>query len=321
MKTTLALIMLVTPVAAQSVRPLQHTNGTIVAPTNFWTANAPAARAGLGLTATWLTNTNVVNFLTDIGLVGSGFASFNSGSQGNDASGEYASTVGGALNTASGNYSFAAGRKAKATNQGAFVWADSQTGDFFSSSSNTFNIRASGGMSLDLGTNGISFRNPEAAAATRTNLGLGASWLTNTSSHVTTNAANLTAGILPDARIDTNIARLTNLPSWATTSEAVTAQLALFTNGFYPPTSGHPNPLVGGGSLYLIGAAGSTRLKYRLIGISPAERTVLSREDFYVSVPASPTSSGNAGDIAYTNNFLYICISNNSWRRVQLGTW
>lgn len=171
MKTTLALIMLVTPVAAQSVRPLQHTNGTIVAPTNFWTANAPAARAGLGLAATWLTNTNVVNFRTDIGLVGSGFASFNSGSQGNDASGEYASTVGGALNTASGNYSFAAGRKAKATNQGAFVWADSQTGDFSSFSSNTFNVRASGGMSLDLGTNGISLRNPAAAAATRTNFG------------------------------------------------------------------------------------------------------------------------------------------------------
>lgn len=42
---------------------------------------------------------------------------------------------------------------------------------------------------------------------------------------------------------------------------------------------------------------------------------------FWTSVPASPTNSGTAGEIAYTNNFLYICISNNTWRRVQLGTW
>jgi hypothetical protein len=42
---------------------------------------------------------------------------------------------------------------------------------------------------------------------------------------------------------------------------------------------------------------------------------------FWASVPASPTNSGTAGQIAYTNNFLYICISNNLWRRVQLGTW
>ena len=141
-----------------------------------------------------LTATNAAAARTSLQLVGSGFASFNSGSQGNDASGEYASTVGGALNTASGNYSFAAGRRAKATNEGAFVWADSQSGDFSSFSSNTFNVRASGGMSLDLSTNGISFRNLEAASATRTNLGLGA---TNdvTFSNVTVNGTLTAANI------------------------------------------------------------------------------------------------------------------------------
>jgi hypothetical protein len=39
------------------------------------------------------------------------------------------------------------------------------------------------------------------------------------------------------------------------------------------------------------------------------------------TVPASPTSSGAAGQVAFTNNYFYICISNNTWRRVQLGTW
>ena len=39
------------------------------------------------------------------------------------------------------------------------------------------------------------------------------------------------------------------------------------------------------------------------------------------TVPASPTNSGTAGQVAFTNNYFYICISNNTWRRVQLGTW
>jgi hypothetical protein len=137
-------------------------------------------RTNLGLGANWLTNTNAVDFRAAIGLAGSGFASFNSGSSGNSASGEYAATVGGALNTASGNYSFAAGRNAKATNQGAFVWADSQTGNFSSTNSNSFNVRASGGLILDLATTGIVFRS--GVDQTRTNLGLGATWLTNNNS-------------------------------------------------------------------------------------------------------------------------------------------
>jgi len=39
------------------------------------------------------------------------------------------------------------------------------------------------------------------------------------------------------------------------------------------------------------------------------------------SVPAAINSTGVAGRIAFTNNFLYICVATNTWRRVQLGTW
>ena len=39
------------------------------------------------------------------------------------------------------------------------------------------------------------------------------------------------------------------------------------------------------------------------------------------TVPAATNSTGVKGQIAFTNNFFYICISNNTWRRVQLGTW
>lgn len=109
--------------------------------------------------------------LTNLGLRGTGFASFQGASFGNVASGEYSVTLGAGLE-ASGNYSFAAGRNAKANHQGAFVWADSQTADFISNAVNTFNVRAAGGMRLDLGTVGITFIS--GAAETRTNLGLGA---------------------------------------------------------------------------------------------------------------------------------------------------
>jgi hypothetical protein len=40
-----------------------------------------------------------------------------------------------------------------------------------------------------------------------------------------------------------------------------------------------------------------------------------------VSVPATATSSGTAGQIAYDTSFLYVCVATNTWRRVAIGTW
>jgi hypothetical protein len=59
------------------------------------------------------------------------------------------STVGGGIsNEASADYSFAAGRRAKADNPGAFVWADSTDADFSSTANNQFAVRANGGVRL-----------------------------------------------------------------------------------------------------------------------------------------------------------------------------
>ena len=68
----------------------------------------------------------------------------------NRAQGQNATVPGGDNNDALGNYSFAAGRQAKATNHGAFVWADSATADFASTSNNQFLVRASGGVGIGL---------------------------------------------------------------------------------------------------------------------------------------------------------------------------
>jgi len=68
----------------------------------------------------------------------------------NVATGHAAMVLGGESNTAQGSYSFAAGRRAKAYNNGAFVWADNADSveDFASTIDNEFKIRASGGMDV-----------------------------------------------------------------------------------------------------------------------------------------------------------------------------
>lgn len=37
--------------------------------------------------------------------------------------------------------------------------------------------------------------------------------------------------------------------------------------------------------------------------------------------PASATAAGNAGDICWDANYLYICVATNTWRRVAHATW
>ncbi len=54
-------------------------------------------------------------------------------------------------NFASGDYSFAAGRRAKAYYDGDFIWADSTDADFGATAADQFLVRASGGVGL--GTN------------------------------------------------------------------------------------------------------------------------------------------------------------------------
>ena len=73
------------------------------------------------------------------------------GGSGNTVSGTNSTVPGGNSNSAFGSYSFAAGNRAKATNQGAFVWADSQAADFSSTSNDQFNIRAAGGVRIVTG--------------------------------------------------------------------------------------------------------------------------------------------------------------------------
>jgi hypothetical protein len=106
------------------------------------------------------------------------------------SNGVTAATVpGGQDNRAGGDYSFAAGRRARADHDGAFVWADSTDADFTSSSSNQFLIRASGGV-------GIGTASPHADLHV-----VGSTvfqGLTTPSSAAATNILNLGSGVVAD---------------------------------------------------------------------------------------------------------------------------
>jgi hypothetical protein len=66
----------------------------------------------------------------------------------NQAGGLRGTVPGGELNAATGDYTFAAGRRAKAVNQGCFAWADSTNADLQCNVNDRFVVRASGGVYL-----------------------------------------------------------------------------------------------------------------------------------------------------------------------------
>jgi hypothetical protein len=87
-----------------------------------------------------------------------GSHSFIGGGLSNRTTGLNSAVPGGVLNEAA-NSAFAAGTRAKATNTGAFVWADSQSADFGSTATNQFLIRAQNGVGINTnnpGTNALS---------------------------------------------------------------------------------------------------------------------------------------------------------------------
>jgi hypothetical protein len=146
-----------------------------------------------------------------------------------------------------------------------------------------------GGVSMLLGTNAItvnskiSFSGISAlsnAAATRTNFGLGATWLTNT------NVTNFRSAI---GLGETNDVTFSNVNVNGTLTAA---NLSLSNTTVTNPFTFSNNVTIEGTFVFA----------------SP-------------TVPTTTTNTGVKGQLAYTNNYLYICISNNTWRRIQLGTW
>jgi hypothetical protein len=94
--------------------------------------------------------------LNDIGT-NSGYSIIGGGYNNNIAINSTFATIPGGRDNVATNHAFAAGRRAKANHTGAFVWADSQSADFASTTDNQFNVRAAGGVRLSDDTPDLSF--------------------------------------------------------------------------------------------------------------------------------------------------------------------
>ena len=101
-----------------------------------------------------LVTTDGATIAGGVNNVASGVNSFIGGGQFNTNFGGVATIPGGAFNAAT-NLSFAAGSRAKAIHQGTFVWAAPEGSDFSSTTTNQFNVRASGGARFETSGAGL----------------------------------------------------------------------------------------------------------------------------------------------------------------------
>ena len=107
--------------------------------------------------------------------VASGTSAVVAGGDTNTASGDRSTVPGGVGNVAAGHHSFAAGRRAKALHDGAFVWADAHDADFASTAANQFLVRAYNGVKIVRGAS--TFSDTQAALQVEQGAAAEAAWL------------------------------------------------------------------------------------------------------------------------------------------------
>lgn len=55
--------------------------------------------------------------------------------------------------------------------------------------------------------------------------------------------------------------------------------------------------------------------------VSTAQQTALNGKVTLVAAPATASSTGTAGQVAYASGFFYVCVATNTWQRAALVTW
>ena len=143
----------------------------------------------------------------------------------NNAGTNYATVPGGQNNAATGDTSFAAGQYAYAQHAGAFVWADGSAPGvaFASTGTNQFLIRAKGGV-------GINTNNPNGAALNVNGAVVAAGFAGNGSNLTSLNAAQLTGGTVPVARLSGLTAGQLDAATWQQATNLNGGNAALASN-------------------------------------------------------------------------------------------
>jgi hypothetical protein len=58
-----------------------------------------------------------------------------------------------------------------------------------------------------------------------------------------------------------------------------------------------------------------------MAAITAANVTLGSRPILPTLTPASATATGIAGEVAWDENYIYVCTAANTWKRVAISTW
>jgi hypothetical protein len=61
-----------------------------------------------------------------------------------------------------------------------------------------------------------------------------------------------------------------------------------------------------------------------LMELSMTGRLLISGDSVRISTaktPANASAAGNAGELAWDSNYLYVCVASNTWKRTPLSTW
>jgi len=110
---------------------------------------------------------------------------------------------------------------------------------------------------------------------------------------------------------------------WRLTSDATSGRLILTTDTDLTAGAADFGSLCFGGTTSSFPALKRTNtvLQVRLADDS-AYTTIDAQHRLQGTAPTNSTDTGTAGDIRWdTNNFLYICVSSNTWRRTSLTNW
>lgn len=75
------------------------------------------------------------------------------------------------------------------------------------------------------------------------------------------------------------------------------------------------------GSSSAAGQAASTIGTEVVRALYALQQAILQTFPDWVPAPATSSSPGTAGQVAYDTNYLYICVNSSSWRRIALTTF
>lgn len=97
----------------------------------------------------------------------------------------------------------------------------------------------------------------------------------------------------------------------------VEASKTLRVTGSQPPTSGVGIELAYSGGIGYVTAYDRTTAAGRPLHMISSETVIGGTSN----VPASSSSAGTQGQIAWDSNYIYVCAATNTWRRTALSTW